>query len=199
MNNIFCTKNKITAFIAGMLSSSVVYASETAESEPVSIWNGDIYTSLFGLILFIVLLVVLGKFAWGPILDGLKKREDFIRQQIKDAEGARADAEKTLRRYETKMQKAEDRAAEVINEARDEALKITQRVTEEAQAKADEIIKQAQKSIANAKEQAVRDLHGYSSELAVELAGKILGKSISSEEHRELINQTISELENSNG
>ena len=199
MKKLFCTKNKITAYIVGLLLSTVVYASDAAEGEAVSIWNGDIFTSLFALALFITLLIVLGKFAWGPILSGLQKREDYIRQQIKDAETARSDAEKTLRRYETKMKKAEDRAADVINVARDEAVKITQRITNEAQAKAEEIINQAHKSITNAKEQAVRDLHSYSADLAVELAGKILGKEISYDDHRELIDQTLQGLEDSKG
>ena len=197
MKILFSRNIAFITVAANLIVSSAVMASEAEEASP-SIWDGDIFTSIFAVLLFAMMLVVLGKYAWGPILDGLQKREDFIRQQIKDAETARADAEKTLRRYETKMKKAEDRAAGLISEAREEALKITHRVTEEAQAKAEDIINQAQKSITNAKEQAVRDLHGYSAELAIELAGKILGKTISSEEHRELIDQTITELKNSN-
>ena len=198
MKIIFSKNIALVSIAANLLASTVVMASEAEEASP-SIWDGDIYTSIFAVLLFALMIVVLSKYAWGPILDGLKKREDYIRQQIKDAETARADAEKTLRRYENRMKKAEDRAAEVINDAREEALKITQRVTTEAQAKAEDILNQANKSIAIAKEQAVRDLHSYSSDLAVELAGKIIGKTISSEDHRQLIDQTIKELENNNG
>ncbi len=177
-----------------LVQPAIILASETAEAEP-SIWDGDIATSIFAVLLFGMMIFVLGKYAWGPILSGLKEREDYIQQQIKDAERMKNDADKSLRRYEARLEKAQARADDIIAEAREEAEKVSAKMAVQAQEKAAEIVNQATSSIANAKEQAVRDLHGYSTELAVELAGKILGRSISAEDHRELIAKTINEIE----
>src|SRR5690606_13117586 len=62
--------------------------------------------ALTTLVVFVLLLIVLGKYAWGPIASGLKAREDKIRKDIADAEAARAKAEATLREYEQRLASA---------------------------------------------------------------------------------------------
>lgn len=195
MKNIINRKSTIIA--AGLfisLCSSIALASETAEEVP-SIWEGDIATSIFTLLLFAAMIFVLGKFAWGPILSGLQGREEYIGQQIKDAENLKAEADKSLRRYEARLAKAEERANEIMEQAREDAQKISKKITEEARAQAQDIVNQSYAALQSAKAQAVRELHQYSADLAVDLASKILGKSINAEEHRELIDNAISQLQ----
>ena len=186
-------KNTMLATMILVAHTSFAGASESAEAAP-SIWDGDIATSIFAILLFLMMLLVLGKYAWGPILSGLNGREEYIRQQIKDSERMKSDADKSLRRYEARLAKAQERADEIIDNARLESEKISKRITDQAQEKATEILSQSSKAIINAKEQAVRDLHGYTAELAVELASKILGRSINSEDHSKLIKNTIDQI-----
>ncbi len=172
--------------------SNTLLASEP-EKTP-SIWDGDIATSIFAILLFGMLVFVLGKYAWGPILTGLKEREEHIRQQIKDAEQMKSDADKSLRRYEARLEKAEARAEEIIANAREEAESISKKITSQAQEKASEILTQTTSVINSAKEQAVRELHGYSVDLAVELASQILGRSIEPEDRSLLIQQAVEKI-----
>ena len=188
-------KNKALLFaLTWLMTSSVVWASEGKEPEP-DIWGGDIFTSIFALLLFAAMFFVLKKYAWSPILSGLHGREEYIGQQIKDAEKMKSDADKSLRRYEARLAKAEERAKEIIEQAREDAEKISKKITDDAQLKAQEIVNQSTAALNTARSQAVRDLHQYSAELAVDLAAKILGKSIDANEHRQLIDSTISQLQ----
>ncbi len=182
---------KLTALL--LISMSTALLASEGQEEP-GIWAGDVFTSIFAILLFGAMVFVLGKYAWGPILNGLQQRESYISQQIKDAEQAKSDADKALRRYENRVARAETEAQEMLDRARKEAELVAHRLTEEAQAKAAEIIRQSQAAIESAREQAVRDLHNYSGELAVELAGKILGRAISQSDHQELIRENLEQL-----
>lgn len=193
MRKFISAKNMTSVAFLVLVTSSVALASEHQEKQP-GIWDGDWFTSIFAILLFGAMILVLGKYAWGPILSGLKQREDYINTQIKDAEQAKSDADKALRRYEARLEKAEEQAKEMLDKSRVEAETIARRLTEEAQNKAADIIRQAHITIEGAREQAVRDLHVYSGELAVELAGKILGRSISAQDHQALIAETIGQL-----
>src|SRR5687767_14499660 len=63
----------------------------------------ELITSITTLLIFCILIAVLGKFAWAPIVSGLRKREEKIRKEIADAEAARERAEQTLREYNTRL------------------------------------------------------------------------------------------------
>ena len=187
-------RNKV--FVSAMLFSAMTgtaLASESTEAPP-SIWDGDIATSIFAILMFGMLVFVLGKYAWGPILPGLKNREDYIRQQIKDAERMKSEADKSLRRYESRMEKAQERADEIIDQSREQAEQIARKITEQARQEAADIVSQTASAIKIAREQAIRDIHGYTVELAVELAGKILAKEIAPQDHSALIQQAVEEI-----
>ena len=81
----------------------------------------SLITAFTTLIVFMVLLIVLGKSAWKPILAGLKSREEKIRKDIADAEAARMRAEATLRDYSAKLAAAEDQVREMIAKATTDA------------------------------------------------------------------------------
>jgi hypothetical protein len=86
--------------------------------------EGGLLTALTTLIVFLLLVAVLGKFAWGPISKGLQDREDKIRRDIEEAEAARARAEASLKEYQAQLATAEARVREMLAKANTDAEQI---------------------------------------------------------------------------
>src|SRR5438270_12138271 len=80
---------------------------EAQPSSPLYEVNQGLISGIVTIVVFLVLVAVLGKYAWGPILSGLKAREEKIRKEIADAEATRAKAEATLREYSQQLATAE--------------------------------------------------------------------------------------------
>lgn len=165
-------------------------------SEPPNIFGGGLGTSLFTLAVFLVLVVVLRKWAWKPILTGLQKREEHIRRSIEDAEKAQNHAEKTLQEYKDQLARAQGEAQRIIGQGRDDAAQLAAQMKENAETIAQELRSQAGRDIAGAKEQALEELYEQTAELATNMAGKIIKKSLDAQDHRRLLQETLAELQN---
>ncbi len=182
------------SLLAQLLLNSAVSAAESTAHEAPGIWDGDIFTSLFSIALFLVLLAVLGKWAWGPILDGLQKREEFIRQSLADAEKAREDAQKAQSDCEARLQEAESAASDIIARSWVEARELADKLKKETMAESRAMINQTQAEIAVARERALEEIHSTAVEMAAEMAGKIINRSINSADHQELIQNSLDQL-----
>lgn len=150
--------------------------------------------ALASLIIFLLLLAVLTKFAWGPISHGLEAREHAIAEQI---ENARKDSEKAaeqLRLYEQKLTAAADEARNLIGEARREAERAREQIVAEAQAAAQHEKDRAIADIQLAKQEALRAIAQRSVDTAITLAGNIVKREIKPGDHEQLISQALKEL-----
>ena len=94
----------LSAAVAGLLFSGLAWASET-EGE-VNLFAGDVGNAVWTLVIFILVIVVLGKYAWGPLLNALQQREQFIRDSLQEAKDDREAAKALLQEYEARVQKA---------------------------------------------------------------------------------------------
>ena len=148
-------------------------------------------TMIFSAIIFVILLAVLFKFAWTPIMEGLDKREKGIADDIENARQAKEQAEKNLQQYEQKLAQADAEREAIIKEARADAEAIRERIVADAQAEAQREREKALADIAAAKDQAVRELAEKSVDSAVTLAGSIVGRSLDKGDHSKLIEDSI--------
>ena len=151
-------------------------------------------TLLFSFIIFGVLLAVLYKFAWGPIVEGLELRE---KKMIDDIEGARAAKERAtaqLAEYEAKIAGAESEAAALIAEAKNDALTAKDKIMADASEEAQRTKDRALADIEAAKNAAVSDLAESSVDSAVSLAGSIVGRSLDKKDHKDLIEKSIGQF-----
>ena len=98
---------------------------------------GDFGSALWTVLVFLLLLFVLGKFAWGPILAGLQGREQYIRDSLEEARQNRLQSEARLAEYETRLAGARDEAEAMIAEARRDAAALRQREETRAKEEAD--------------------------------------------------------------
>jgi len=180
------------AALATALAPALAHASE--EGGGVTPFAGDVGNALWVLIIFGLVVFVLGRFAWPPILAGLQAREKFIRDSLEEARRDRTAAEERLRQYEEQLNSARSEATAIVDEARRDAEVARRRIETDAQDEAERILERAKREIALAKEGAVKDLYAVSARLTAEVAGKILEREINPADHERLIRDAIERL-----
>lgn len=178
------------AIVLGM--TGAVWASDDPHAtDPLSI---DKDLGFWTLIVFVVLLFVLKKFAWGPILDGLDKREGKIADDIARAESNRLESQKLLADYETKLAKAHEEVKAIVEEARRDAETTKADILAKAKADAAAEMARAKHEVEVARDQALQQLAQTSANLAVDLAGKIVQAKLNPADHSKLIADSLAKL-----
>jgi len=157
----------------------------------------DLITPDFGLffwqtIVFLVLLFLMAKFAWKPILSSVKNREESINEALASAENARKEMQNLRSDNEQLMKEARAERDAILKEARELKEKTIASAAEEAKSKADRIVADAQKSIQLEKQAALAELKNQVAELSVEIAEKVVRKELSSKnEQRQMIEKML--------
>lgn len=181
------------ALLGLMLLALAAPALATEGEGAVSPFAGDVGTALWTLVIFVLVVVVLGRFAWGPILKTLQAREDFIRQSLEQAKHDREAAEEQLKAYTEKLTAARAEATAIVDEGRRDAEVVKRRIEAEAREEAERVIERAKREIGIAKETAVKELYSLSARLATGIAGRILDCELTGHDHERLIREAIEE------
>jgi F-type H+-transporting ATPase subunit b len=150
--------------------------------------------ALFTLVVFLLLLAILRKFAWGPIVASLERREETIANHIAEAERNHEAAKQLLAQYEQKLASAVGEVRALMEQAHRDAEHTKQAMLAEAKAGADAERVRALHDIDVAADQAMESLAHRSAELAVELAGKILQSKLSPSDHARLIEEAMAKF-----
>jgi F-type H+-transporting ATPase subunit b len=148
-------------------------------------------TALWTAVVFLVVLAILYKWAWGPISEGLKKREDNIAGQIAEAQKKNDDARGLLAEYEKKLADAAAEVRGLIEQGRRDAEKVGQQLVDKAREEAGIEHQRAVQRIESATSAAIEELAQKSAALAVDLAGKIVGAQLKPADHSRLIDQAV--------
>jgi len=175
------------------VQAPAAWAAEGGES---NLFAGDIGNAIWTLVIFLLVIVVLGKFAWGPLLSGLQQREEFIRRSLKEARDDREAAEARLQEYEEKLSGAGAEASQIVEQGKREGENLRAGIEEKAHGEADKMVERARREIELAKQSAIKDLYATSSELATEIASRIVRRELNAEDHEKLISDSIKELGN---
>jgi len=154
-----------------------------------------IVSSIWVIVIFVIMLAILYQTAWKNVLAGLKKREQRIRQDIADAEAARSKAEATLRQYNEQLATAEGKIRDMLTKAQADGEKIATNFKMQAQQESEEIKNRATREIDAAKNQAIREVHEQAAELATSVAEKIIRRSLNAEDQRDLVNRSLEQLQ----
>ena len=142
--------------------------------------------------IFIGLLFLLRKYAWGPILNAVKERETSIKDALASAEAARAEMENLQSDNQRILKEARAEKEALLKEARNTRAELISTAKEEAQAEADKILTQAQEAIQNEKRAAINELREQVGSIAMDIAEKVLQKELESKDKQvQLINQLI--------
>lgn len=149
---------------------------------------------LWTVITFAVLVLLLWKTAWRPIVDALDARAEKVRGDIENAENARVEAEKVLSVHRQEMAKAKDDAADIIAKGREEAEKMKNEIVEKANKEASTIVDRARKEIDLAKENALSDIKNEVVLLSTEIASKIISKNINPDDQKALVQEALNKM-----
>ncbi len=169
--------------------TAVASAAEDAEFNP-----GDLGQAIIAIAIFLVLLLVLGKFAWGPIIAQLRNREERIGQSVSLAEKQQTQAADLLAQYEAKISGAQDEAEQFLIHAREQAEEHRQDLIAQARTEAERSVKQAKREIQLARNEALADLRETTANMAIELAERVLRRETAPEDQQRLLHEALADI-----
>lgn len=149
------------------------------------IWTG---------ITFLLVLLILSKFAWKPLIRALSKREETIRLSIERAEEAKAEAERLLAEHAKRLASTQEETVRLIRDARADAETMKNDIVEKANANARRMLDAAKEEIDRKTEQAIGQLRGEVAGLAIKAAEKILEETLDESRQRALVEKFLNEL-----
>lgn len=145
-------------------------------------------------ITFLLLLFLLGKFAWKPILTALKQREDNIKISLEQAEKAREEAKKILEENQASLSKAEEESKKLIEESRQYAAHLKEQMLKDSKIQAQKIIEEASAEIDRKKSEAFTELKNQIAEISVQAAEKILKQNLNADVNKKIVESYINEI-----
>ncbi len=175
-------------------STIEVHSAEESGHPQQSFISPDVEMMLLTWVSFFLLLGILYKFAWKPILDGLDAREGSIRKAVDDAERIKLELEKIHQTREKMLEDTEVAAKEIIAESRTAAVEAAKVIQQKTKDEVKIILENANREINSTKEQAQAELRRESAEIALKLAGKLLEENLDNDKNRRIVDQFIKTL-----
>ena len=151
-------------------------------------------TILFQLVTFLILMLLVSRFAVRPLLGVMKKRQDYIDGQITAAEKNREEAEKLVAEQREALEAARREAREIIDRAKKQKEREAEEIIRQAQERAERMINEATAQIAREKEKALAELRDEVGRLSVLLAAKVLEKELDAEEQSKLVGRYLEQV-----
>lgn len=148
-------------------------------------------TTGWALLAFGLVLLILWKKLFPPIIQALDERARKIQEALDAAKKAQEEAAAMMAQNEASLEKARAEGQAIIEEAREDAVKVKNSIIEDARGEAEAITQRGLRELEQAKHTAVDELYRQASSLSLDLAEKVIQKSLTPEDHKSLIDQTI--------
>jgi len=157
-------------------------------------------TPKFGLmfwtvVTFLLLLVLLRRFAWKPLLGAVEARESAIRESLDQARGERDEAQKLLEEHKALVAQARRERAEAVAAGQKDAESLKTEIVEEGRRQREQLLQQAEGQIRAEMRQARVELRGAAADLAIQAAEKLLSSNLNDEAQRKLVEEYLKELD----
>jgi len=154
---------------------------------------------LWTILTFVIVLIILRKAAWKPLLGALAAREESIRASLREAADARAQAARLLEENKRQLAQAEEQSRRIIMEGRDMGDRLKGEILEKANATTRVMIEQAKEEIRREKDAALTQLRSEATDLVIAAAGKILDANLDTPKQRQLADAAIREIAETTG
>ncbi|MBV8195659.1 MAG: F0F1 ATP synthase subunit B [Candidatus Dormibacteraeota bacterium] len=151
-------------------------------------------TFVVEIIAFVVMLLVLSRFAYPRIMRAAEERQRRIDESIKAAQEAQARAEKTEEDVRKSLEEARGQAREIVNRAHTDAVVEAEEVRNRARAEAEALVTRARGDIESERDRAIADLRSEMSVLVVEATARVLGEAIDARSHQRLIDDALTKV-----
>ena len=176
-----------------MLATKAFLLAEAAVSD-----KKDLYPHatelVFGAVAFLIILVFMAKFVLPTMNKLLEERRQKIQGEMERAEATRVEADTLLTDYRAQLANARDEANRIIEEARRTADQLRVDLQAKAEQESQGIVARAQEEIRGERDRVFQELRSQVGEIAVELAGKVVGQSLDKATHERLIDEYIDQV-----
>lgn len=172
------------------LSYTIAAASGGGGGNPIAI---D-YTYPAQILSFLLLVWILKKFAWKPLMNMMEKRRQFIEDNLAQAEHERKEAERIRQEYQRDMQKARQEAQEIIERATKDSEQRASEILAEARTQTEKMKESALSDIERERQRAVADIKAQVADMSVAVAEKIIQQKLDMQGQAALIDQFIQEV-----
>src|SRR5919108_3968181 len=150
---------------------------------------------IWTILTFLVLVGLLARFAWRPLMEALERRQTTIAKSLEDAQRARQELERLQRESAQMMASARGEAEAIVSRSRSDAEALREELKQKARAEAAAIVKNAERQIQLETARAVQQIRGEAVDLSVAIASKILRRQVSKEDNEGLIEETLKQVE----
>jgi len=150
---------------------------------------------IWTILTFLVLVALLGRFAWRPLLEALERRQATIAKSLDDAQQARQELERLQRESKQMMASARAEAEAIVSRSRSDAEALREELKQKSRAEAAAIVKNAERQIQLETARAVQQIRSEAVDLSVAIASKILRRQVSKEDNEGLIEETLKQVE----
>ena len=149
---------------------------------------------IWTIITFLILLTLLSKFAWKPLLNALEKREDEITNSLKNAEKARKELERLTTEGDEIIAQARSEAQAIVSEGKKAADQLKESTLLKAKEEAVTNLEQAKEQIQVEKDKAIAEIKGEVVGLSLSIAEKLVKKNLNEEDNKSLINESLKHI-----
>jgi F-type H+-transporting ATPase subunit b len=172
--------------------------SKTAEhkggSEEVNIFAPALGLGFWSVVVFVVLLLTLRKYAWNPMLEGLQKREQTIHGALEEARLAQEQAQRTRDQFQKQMDNAQEKVRDLLDAARRDAQRATDEMIAKARSEMQVERERLHREIDQARDQALEKLWSQAAKLATLVSAKAIRRHLNVDDHRQLVDEAIADL-----
>ncbi len=183
----------ICASLPVVLASGVVLASEGGGG--ASLIEPQFGTMFWTTVTFLILVVLLGRFAWKPLLGALEQREKSIAGTIEQARKDREAAEALLVEHRQLLDQARRERAEAVAAGQRDAERLKTEILDQARRERDQVLAQTEAQIQSAMREARGDLKAAVVDLAIAAAERLLSKNLDDAAQRRLVEEYVADLE----
>lgn len=149
---------------------------------------------IWGIVCFVIVLVVLTKYAFPALRKSVEAREQKIADDLEAAEKAKLDAQREQDEYKRQLGDARSEANRIIEEARQSAEQVRKDLIAKAESDAKQIVERAQEQLEAERNRTVQELQSQVAEMSIELAEKVVNRALDDKTHRDLVDAYIKEV-----
>jgi F-type H+-transporting ATPase subunit b len=158
------------------------------------LFKGALDLAIWTVVVFLVLLFVLGKFAWKPLVEGLDRREQSIHSAMKEAQAARDEATRLRQELQGEMNKAHETIRTMMDEARRHAEAAAAEVVAKGKADLQAERERAHRELEVSTDQALQRIWTQGVQLATLISAKAVGRHLGEDDHRRLLEEALAEF-----
>ena len=158
-------------------------------NNPLFVVSPGLY--IWSLVIFLLVLLILKKYAWKPLLDFLDQREKEISDSLAMAESAKADLEKVKEESEKILNEAKNQGKSIVSDSKQKAEDSANKILNDAQAKSDEFVLDAKKKIDVEKKKAIKEIKEEVVGLSLDLASQVLQRNVKDEDNKKFVDSSL--------